>query len=149
MADTRELILVRIKAILTEVATDGISVYRDRAEFDVTELPAYALLDGDEGKGAGSSDRKGPQINVLSPQIFYVPQPTENQLNIGVGEDLSAKRVLLLRAIMGDGVLQDLTGTNGYIEYRGMQTDMQTGGEVKGQFRMDFAFAFVFNVTKI
>ncbi len=149
MADTRELILVRIKAVLTTLAGDDIFVWRDRAEFDDTELPAYVLLDGDENKSAGASDRKGPQINLLLPQIFYVPQPTENQLNVGVGEDLSAKRVAMLKAIMLDGELQDLTGVNGYIEYRGMQTDMQTGGEVKGQLRFDFAFAFVFNVTKV
>jgi hypothetical protein len=30
-----------------------------------------------------------------------------------------------------------------------METDMQTGAEVKGQFRMDFAFAYVFNFNKL
>jgi hypothetical protein len=50
---------------------------------------------------------------------------------------------------MQDDTLHNLLGTNGYVEYRGMETDMQTGAEVKGQFRMDFAFAYVFDFNKL
>lgn len=150
MADKREDILSRLEAILTALAANTtISVYRDRAEFDDTELPAYVLLDGTETKQTGSSDKRGPQIMLLQPQIFYVPKPTENQLNIGVPADLSGKRVAMIKVVMQDGQLQDILGDNGFIEYRGMETDMQTGAEVKGQFRMDFAFAYVFNFNKL
>ena len=148
--DTRELILQRLMAILTTLA-DGtvINVYRDRAEFDHTELPAYVLLDGVETTGIRGTDRRGPQIMLLVPQIFFVPQPTETQFNVGVGPDLSEMRVAMIKAIMQDSSLSDLLGSNGYAEYRGMETDMQTGAEVKGQFRMDFAFAYVFNFNKL
>lgn len=148
--DKREQVLVRLEAVLTAVANGtGIQVYRDRAEFDDTELPAYVLLDGTENKAIGSSDKRGPNVMLLQSQIFYVPKPTENQLNVGVGPDLSTKRILLLQAVMHDSELQDILGDTGYIEYRGMETDMQTGGEVKGQFRLDFAFAYVLNFNKL
>jgi hypothetical protein len=124
-----------------------ISTYR--AEFEYDELPAYVLLDGTETKHLGASDRRGPQIMLLQPQVFYVPKPTENPQNVGVGPDLSARRVAMIKTIMQDGQLQDLLGDNGFAEYRGMETDMQTGAEVKGQFRMDFAFAYVFNFNKL
>jgi hypothetical protein len=148
--DTREAILVRIEAILTDVAGDsGIRVYRDRAGFEDEDLPAYVLLDGIETLVEKADDRRGPQIMSLLSQIFYVPVPTENQLNVGIGPLLSQHRIKLVKGIMQDGPLQDLLGSNGFVEYRGMETDMQTGAEVKGQFRMDFAFAYVFNFNKL
>ncbi len=149
--DKRELILVRLEAILNTVATAASIpyVYRDRAALEDTELPAYVLLDGIETLNTKSSDRRGPQVMLLMAQIFYVPIPTENSLNVGVGPLLSQHRINLIRGIMGDGQLRDLLGDTGYIEYRGMETDMQTGAEVKGQFRLDFAFAYVFNFNKL
>lgn len=149
--DRREDILLRLEAILTTLAGNsaGIHVYRNRAEFDLAELPAYVLLDGTETMSVHSNDRRGPQLMLLSPQIFYVPVPTENQLNVGVGPQLSAMRVAMVKSVMQDGQLKDLLGDNGYAEYRGIETDMQTGAEVKGQFRMDFAFAYVLNFNKL
>lgn len=148
--DKREQILVRLEGILTTLGTSaGIKVYRDRAEFDESELPAYILLDGVENTTIRSNDRRGPQIMLLLPQIFYIPVPRENQLNDGMGAQLSAFRVAVIKAIMQDEPLHGLLGENGYVEYRGMETDMQTGAEVKGQIRMDFAFAYVFNFNKL
>ncbi len=147
--DRREDILLRLQAILTTLADGEIHVYRDRAEFDAEELPAYILLDGVETVQTRSSDRRGPQVMLLQPQIFYVPRPTENQLNVGVGPNLSAMRVEMIRVIMQDDTLKNLLGENGFAEYRGMESDMQTGAEVKGQFRMDFAFAYIFNFNRL
>jgi hypothetical protein len=148
--DKREDILVLIKTILTEVAGDDVFVYRNMIGFEDNELPAYVLLDGLETMDQRASDRRGPQVMVLQPQIFYLPVPTINPKNTGVGEDLSAKRVVLIKKIMGDGRLRDKVGTNGYVEYRGMETDMQAGAdEAIGRFRLDFAFAYLFNFNKL
>jgi hypothetical protein len=150
--DRRERILVRLQAILETVAGEGIFVYRDRAELESEELPAYVLLDGVETREHGSTEqggRRAPSIMAMSPQIFYVPVPTENRKNEGVGPLLSQHRNILVRAIMRDGELANLTGDNGYVEYRGMETDMQTGAEVKGQLRLDFAIAYVLNISKL
>lgn len=148
--DKREAILVQLETILNSIVNGtDIRVYRDRASFEYEELPAYILLDGTETTSLKTTDRRGPQIMLLTPQIFYVPIPTENPLNENMGPQLSAMRITMIRAIMQDGPLQDLLGANGYAEYRGIETDMQTGAEVKGQFRMDFAFAYVFNFNKL
>jgi len=148
--DKREQILSHLELILTTLASGtNIQVHRDRAEFDESELPAYVLLDGVETTGVRSNDRRGPQVMLLLPQIFYVPMPTENQLNEGMALNLSAMRVAMIKAFMQNEDLQGMLGDNGYVEYRGMETDMQTGAEVKGQFRMDFAFAYVLNFNKL
>jgi hypothetical protein len=152
MADKREQILVRLEELLVAIAatnTENTFVYRDRAELEESELPAYVLLDGNETKELGSSNKRGPQIMSLTPQVFYIPVPPENQLNTGIGPQLSEHRIKLLKGIMQDGHLQDLVGDTGYIEYRGMETDMQTGAEVKGQFKIEFALAYVFNFNKL
>jgi len=150
MADKREDILSRLEIILNGLSqgTD-IKVYRDRAEFDYAELPAYILLDATETTTIRPNDKRGPQIMMLLPQIFYVPTPTENQLNVDVGPQLSAMRVTMIKAVMQDDTLHNILGSNGYVEYRGMETDMQTGAEVKGQIRFDFAFAYVFDFNKL
>lgn len=148
--DKREQVLVRLHAILTTLAAGtDINVYRDRAEFDASELPAYVLLDGTETKLLQAKNMIGPAIMLLQAQLFWVAKPTENQLNVDVGPELSAKRSAMIAAVVRDGTLQDLLGSNGYIEYRGMETDMQTGGEVIGQFRLDFAFAYVLDFNKL
>ncbi len=148
--DKREAILVRLEVLLTQLAGEDIHVYRNQAEFENDELPAYALLDGIETKDFGSTDRRGPQVMILLPEIFYVPVPTENPKNVGVGPVLSARRVALIKLIMSDGPLRDLVGANGYIEYRGMETDMQAeADEVKGRFKLNFAFGYVLNFNKL
>jgi hypothetical protein len=148
MTDRREEILQRMLAILNSVA-DGISVYRNRAAMEDKELPAYVLLDGTEERGIVPTQRRGQQQMIVVPQVFYVPVPPENQMNEGIGEALSLHRSALLKAIMTDGPLAMLAGDNGYVEYRGMETDMQTGAEVQGQFRLSFAVAYMLNFTKL
>ena len=155
MSDRREEILVRLYELLQAEAAEqtGINVYRDRAELDETELPAYVLLDGIETAQTVATGqirgRRAPALMLLQPQVFYIPKPTENQNNTGVGEALSANRSRLISRIMLDAELEDLLGNNGYIEYRGMDTDMQTGGEVKGQFRLECALAYMLNFNQL
>lgn len=147
--DKREQILARLEAILVGLADTGINVYRDRAELEDNELPAYVLLDGNEDADVVPKDRRGPQIMRMTPQIFYVPVPPENRMNEGIGPQMAEHRMILIRGIMRDSTLAGLLGSNGYIEYRGMETDMQTGAEVKGQFRMDWAIGYVLNFNKL
>lgn len=153
--DRRELILLRLKANIDAVAAANggtFHAWRDRAEFNEGDLPAYVLLDGIESNSITVADqggRRGPCVMLMLPQIFFVPLPTENKLNVGVGENLSVHRARLLKKIMMDSQLADLLGSNGYIEYRGMETDMQTGAEVMGQFRLEFALAYTLDFTKL
>lgn len=148
--DRRELLLARLEAILVEQQAGDITVYRDRAAFGDDDLPAYVLLDGNEEEtGIESSSHRGPQIMLLLPQIFYVPVPPENRKNEGMGPSLSAHRNKLLKAIKTDDRLLQIAGSNGYIRYRGMITDMNTGAEVEGQFQMNFAIAYPLDVNEL
>lgn len=149
--DRREAILVRLEAILLETAVSGsgINVYRDRAELEDNELPAYVLLDGGEERTINTSDRRGPTLLTMSPQIFYVPVPPTTRVNEGLGPQMSEHRAKLISAVMNDGELAGLVGANGWVEYRGMESDTQTGGEVQGQFRLDFGVAYLLNFRKL
>jgi hypothetical protein len=112
-SDKREDILARLEAILVATADAGVHVYRDRAELEEAELPAYVLLDGSEMKGHHEQRQARPNIMLLTPQIFYVPVPPTNQLNEGIGPQLSAHRIKLIKAVMHDGQLTDLIGPTG------------------------------------
>jgi hypothetical protein len=152
--DRRERILVRILGILDEIKVDPEHVYRNRNGIELEDLPAYYLLDGREEVLVRSSSRGGPIVMGLQPQIYYVPLPTSNRKNDGVGEAMSARRILMMKAIMEDGQLQQLVGMDRnpgtcYIEYRGMETDMLAEGDAKGQFRLEFAFAYILDTNKL
>lgn len=150
--DRREKILLRLLAILTEVGgiDASIKVYRNRSEFEDKDLPALVLLDGNEGnKDIGSVDKRGVQIMIMTPQIFWVPLPPENALNVGLGPAVSLKRNALLKAIKRDDNLAMLAGSNGYVEYRGMETDLNTGAEIEGQFRLDIAVSYTLDFNKL
>jgi hypothetical protein len=157
----RERILLRLKALLDAQAAANDApffAWRNRAELGdgseetPVELPAYVLLDGVESKLLGASDasgRRGPQVMLMEVQIFYVRMPAENALNEGVGEDLSDHLARLQARIIRDGTLADLCGASGFVEYRGMKTDMQTGAEVRGQLLTEFVLAYTLDFNKL
>lgn len=145
MADVREQILTRVLAIMTATKDADEHVYRNRAELQGPELPAWVLLDGNEEAVVQSSGRRAPPLMVVTPELYYGPSPSENRDNDGIGQIMSARRTKLIRAIYADGPLRDLLGDSGYIEYRGMETDMRIGDEVEGQFRLLFGFAYLFD----
>jgi len=151
--DRRERILVRLREVLAEQASGqdpAVGVHRDRAELEENELPAYVLLDGGEEQVTDTSDRRGPALMRMTPQVFYVPlPPLDTTESAGIGARMSEHRARLIRAIKSDGELLDLVGANGWIEYRAMESDMQTGGEVQGQFRLDFAVAYMLNFRNL
>lgn len=157
MSDRRELILLRLLAVLGTVdGIDSDKVFRNRIQFGDTkenlELPCLVLLDGSETTLTPNARNDAARVMLLAPQIFVVLKPTDDGKNTGVGETLSAFRVKIIKAILQDNVLADLLGVDsrsGYIEYRGIVSDLQTGSSVEGQLQMDFAFAYTFNPSKL
>ena len=165
MMDKREEILLRLLEIMgtEECRTCGVDgaeaiaaehVFRNRAAFEDTEahdeLPCSVLLDGGETTLTPNARGSASRLMLMTCQIFYVLSP--RTANAGIGEELSGYRGKLIKAILNDGVLGDLLGVeqrSGYIEYRGIITDMQTGSSVEGQMQMDFAFAYVLNPNKL
>jgi hypothetical protein len=150
VTDTREQIISRLHAILTS-AVSGVGAYRDRGQLTSEMRPAFVLLQGDETVKVGASARgrvvMPPSPVTMRPQIFYLvrPKPPGND---GVGEDLSAVRVAVVAAIVGDAALLALVGgerSNGRIAYLGAATDMKTGSSMRGELQLFFEIDYVFN----
>jgi hypothetical protein len=151
--DRAEEIIVRVQEILQTLAaaeSETHYVWRDRIAFDEdTELPAYVVMDGGEERKRATTDRQGFNIMELVPPIFYVPRPTENQLNVGVGPSISARRRKIIKAIKLDGKLQDICTADGWVEYFRTQTDMDVGMEVEGHIRVEFGFGYPLDFRKL
>jgi len=157
--DKRELILLRMKAILDDVP-GIISAWRDRGEIPPTDketaaanLPALVLLDGTEDikistSGKNQYGKIPATIFTLKPQIYIILMPQAEPLNT-LGELLSAFRISIYKAITTDPGLLGLLGTSGGIEYRGSVSDMQSGGSLEGQMRLDFWLDYVFNPAEL
>ena len=155
MVDQRELVLQRILAVLNTV--EGVaegnnekSVFRNRGQVPEDKRPAIVLLDGIERKrtvtvGGGRSRMPAVEMD-LSPQIFVLLKTRSNLTNVNVGEELSEFRVRVLAALFADMELWDLLGgDSGQIEYRGADTDMQTGSNMTGEMQLDIAFTYIFD----
>lgn len=162
--DKREQILLYLQTLLGQV--EGITAaYRDRGDFPKEKLPAAVLLDGTEEVRTviqgHSLTRMPAAVFTLLPQIFVVLKPRYDNTNLTVedangkpisapvGPELSAYRVKVLKAILSDINLAALLGNNGQIEYRGCDTDMQTGSTMVGQLQLHFAFSYVLDTAQL
>lgn len=149
MADTRELILARLFAVLSAVP-GPVSIWRNRGELAEDKRPAIVQLDADEAIASPAvppQSRGGPVPTMflrLDPQIFYLLKPSGPK-NVNVGQNLNAMRVSILRAVLLDSALISLVGENGKVVYRGCQTDLQTGSSIMGELRIDLSFVYVLN----
>jgi hypothetical protein len=157
MMDKRETILAHLLAMLDGLdglaEVDGVkSVFRNRGEIPQEKLPAVVLLDGREKIKVSTSTHGGlrtPTIFTLSPQIFIVLKPRDDINNDGIGEELSAYRVKIIKLMRDDDTLAALLGANGEALYLSSETDMQTGSTMQGQMQMDFAFSYVLNPSDL
>lgn len=149
--DRRELILARLFAILTTLAgSNGIkTICRNRGLLPEELRPAITLLDGDESMqspqivdgrgGRGLSAQPGKL--VMRPEIFVVLD-TRLPKNEGIGEDLNAWRIRILKAMSADTEINTLLTTNGSLLYEGCLTDLATGRSMEGQLQMQFALSY-------
>lgn len=161
MRDRREELLLQIMTILGAIP-DFVTVWRDRGEVPPVDseskeplLPAAILLDGREvprvrTEGHSHGQRRVPgTIVTLMPEVWIVLMPRDNVTNVGVGEELSAFRMRVMRDILNDDSLNAMVGSNGEIEYRGCETDMQSGSSLEGQMRLDFGLTYTLLPTEL
>jgi hypothetical protein len=146
-------LLSMLRTLNSLAQVDGVkSVFRNRGEVPADKLPAAVLLDGKEVikiSTAGHGGMRVPSVFTLSPQIFIVLKPRDDINNDGVGEELSAFRVQILKLIRDDDTLAALLGSNGEVVYEGHDTDMQTGSTMQGQMQMNFTFSYVLNPSDL
>lgn len=158
--DTRELILLRMFAVMDTLRTDNllptderlVTLARNRGKLDNDKLPAGFLLDGDEdttlaGTGRGRV-RMQPVLVTMRPQVFVVlkieakPEKTKAEL---IGPLLNKYRGNLIHRLATDTQLLALLGPEGDFGYTGMITDLRTGMPMDGQAQFNFTLRHLVN----
>lgn len=164
--DKREMLLNHMFTLIQQVP-GFVSYYRNRGEVSlygeptelypqgVPQLPAIFLLDGREvpiipvSRGRSHGMPPGSTILEIQCQVFIILMPRENQENDTVGQELNSLRMALCKKILKDETLAALCGNNGEVEYRGCETDLQTGSSIEGQMQLDFSLQYLFTTTAL
>lgn len=163
MIDQREAVMTRLGVLLA--AVPGIKgVFRDRGELPPQDkTPGIVLLDGVEKIKTELAGRNFTAMPVavftLLPQVFLVlslRDDVDNTLLNGtsnpVWQELSAFRVKIISAVLNDDSLVALLGDNGSVEYRGFDSDMQTGstiGSLGATMQFHFAISYVLDPSDL
>lgn len=149
--DTRELILVRLRAIIETLAPN--KAHRNDDGVTGRTGPHIILFDGGESKSDDISlpknARGDPRIlkdyMMLTPSITVIlGSPTEQ-----VGADLSGFRVLLIPTIINDSQLIALVGSSGELRYLGCVVETQIGEQREGRITLNFGIMYPFNVSDL
>jgi len=163
MNDIRELIMTRIGELLAEV-TGIVGVFRDRGELPPQDkTPGIILLDGKEELktplGGDNFTAMPVAVFTLLPQVFLVlslrdtvDNTTLNGVSDPVWTEMSAFRAKIVYAMLTDDDLVALIGDNGSIEYRGFDSDMQTGstlGSLGATMQFYFAISYVLDPSEL
>lgn len=152
MADIRELILERLKAICIAEQTDAglVSAFRNRPPAKTDLRPLALILDGDERGRDLQPGKNGrelpfrPQRCILSPELWIVLEESKPDAT-DKGTRLNNIRTKLCAAIAADATLITLLGQPSDIIYRGCVTDLKSGSSLEGQMRLDFDFCYIFD----
>ena len=153
--DRRELILERLEAIAG--AIPGV-VLAGRNVIDPSDnqLPAIIVLEGDEetderdleeGRGGTTTVREHMTphmvITAMTPPGEVVTQ-TDGTIawDDKLGMALNGLRPAVIKAVLNDGPLAALYGSNGRVIYRGMVSDLQAGRSVIGRFAVAFQVTY-------
>jgi hypothetical protein len=157
-ADRRAMIIERLMTILSEFSitlTDGTTVIasgnivHNRDELPEELVPGIVLLDADEVRdqrfpvNQGPGGPPAPGYMKMTPEI-YVVLDVRKPKNLKVGEDLALVRAALIFLILGDTVLQQITGSGGTIIYDGCYTDLARNRVMRGQMGLSFTFGYPF-----
>jgi len=152
---TREQILTQIEAVLASIS--GVATCaRNRGLLTADERPAIILLDGREDIVSTvvpqKTVRMPPAIFRMQPQIFAILQQrddatnaTINGISKPVGAEINFWRDAILSALINDDALIEMLTTTGQIVFKGMETDLQTGGTIQGQLRLFIDFHYVWS----
>lgn len=146
MADTRELILERIVAILKDIPEIK-TVQRNEIDVKRADQPAAVLLDGDEEvytRPRVPSPTLAPQIMRMRFGLFITVKDARPKPN-NMGTALNGLRIIVLNKLRTDAQLRTLIGTNGALEYSGISTDLNSGSAISGEMNMGFSANYFFD----
>jgi hypothetical protein len=138
MTDVRETILARLVEVVASVPNMR-SVHRNDTDITDDQMPAALVLDGDEDVVAGNINSRPsnrPLLVEMTPEIQIVEQSS------AIGSDLTAFRAALMKLVLFDATLNELTGSNGNVNYLGCETSFGWAGKQYGALQMKFMFKY-------
>jgi hypothetical protein len=147
--DRRQEILQRIAAILVECGAGlGIPpdrVFRNRGDVPPPSRPAMVLMDGSEMVTLTKrTTRGGPASSIVRmlPEIFVLMKERPMTDVEQYGPEIANYRNVIYNSILYDAQLFNLMGDNGGMEFRGFETDMESGRLMRGELLLRFWFHY-------
>lgn len=147
-ADTREAILSRLQVILKQITGlkqlphgKGAAVFRNRLNINDDQLPAIAVLDGDEGPDVENPKGRpanGAVVMVMRPEIYGFLKEDDP----AIGPEMSSLRAAILKTVLNDQTLLGLC-KDGEIRYEGYTSGMAQGRSMEGEMAIGLAFVYV------
>ena len=135
--DRREEILARLVEIARELPAAP-KVYRNRLKLTALLRPAIVILDGDEEGAAGAfalgRPSNTPSIMQVKPMVCLMAGDNAET----IGSDVSALRLPLVKAVLLDDVLQEITTNIGGVQYQGCSLDLGQGQTTEGTLILVF-----------
>lgn len=147
MAHPREAILARIEELAREVPFIK-KVYRNVNVFNDDELPYISILEGDEEADDGDHIGKpptAPRRVHMTPQIVIAAGAVPEE----VGADMNALLASLVKSVMSDTTLANLTFNRHRIRYQGFESDLGLGRTMLGQMAVRFTFTYELNPSDL
>lgn len=147
MSDVREEIIVQLLAVCTTV--EGIAAV-ERNKPDVTGLrrPAILLHDGSEDLLSVPPKERGTRLAkmALTPGLTLMVR-TDGATP--AGPLMSLYRTRLVKAVLSDPTLAQLTGTNGSVDYHGCTVNPPSPEAKEPRMDVLFTFNYVLRLTDL
>lgn len=144
MTFPREAILLRLVAIADTIP--GVkTVTRDVISINDDQLPALAILEGDEETNDEDPTNRptfAPRRVTMVPHIVIASGRNIGSPPIDIGPGLNAIYAALLKAVMTDGTLAALTLDGRGVRFLGMESDLAVGRMMQGQMAVKFGFTY-------
>lgn len=152
MKDRRERVLQQLLTIMTG-APNVVTVVRNRGGLKEEKRPAISVLDGNEATTLGAKEHRGVLVEPLylvdmTPHIWVVMDAREPP-NYQIGEDMSALRMWIVKAVFYSAELAAIIGAHGKIRYTGCDTDMTFGQPMEGQMNLRMTFTYPLLPTEL
>jgi len=145
MSFPRADILQRLFEI-AETIPNVVSVTWDVITINDDQLPAIAILEGDEEPNEGdpvSRPPNAPRRVTMVPHIVIAGRrKRDGSPQYEIGPSMNAIYAALLKAIMTDATLADLTKDNRGVRFLGMESDLAVGRMMQGQMAVKFGFTY-------
>lgn len=147
MADKREAILARLQ-VIAKAVRGVVSAVRNMHGLSDTQRPAIVVLDGDEAADDGDPRNRPTnayRIVDMTPEIYILLGAAPED----VGADINLLRARLVKAILTDTTLRELTFQDEGIRYEGCVTALASGRTMEGEMAVNFTFTYVLRATDL